>query len=77
MFDFRLKVFNTVAKRLNFTRAAEELFITQPAVTKHIQEIEVFYKCKLFERNGTKIKLTTAGLSLLKYTEILLKSIEI
>ncbi len=71
MFDFRLKVFNTVAKRLNFTRAAEELFITQPAVTKHIQEIEVFYKCKLFERNGTKIKLTTAGLSLLKYTEIL------
>ena len=71
MFDFRLKVFNTVAKRLNFTRAAEELFITQPAVTKYIQEIEVFYKCKLFERNGTKIKLTTAGLSLLKYTEIL------
>lgn len=69
MFDFRLKVFYTVAKRLNFTRAAEELFITQPAVTKHIHEIETFYKCKLFDRNGTKIKLTVAGLTLLNHTE--------
>lgn len=69
MFDFRLKVFHTVAKRLNFTKAAEELFITQPAVTKHIQEVENFYKCKLFERNGTKIKLTVAGATLLSYTE--------
>ena len=69
MFDFRLKVFHTVAKRLNFTKAAEELFITQPAVTKHIHEVETFYKCKLFERNGTKIKLTTAGLILLNHTE--------
>lgn len=69
MFDFRLKVFHTVAKRLNFTKAAEELFITQPAVTKHIHEIESFYKCKLFERNGTKIKLTAAGITLLNHTE--------
>ncbi len=69
MFDFRLKVFHTVAKRLNFTRAAEELFITQPAVTKHIHEIETFYRCKLFERNGTKIKLTAAGFTLLAHTE--------
>lgn len=69
MFDFRLKVFHTVARRLNFTKAAEELFITQPAVTKHIHEIETFYKCKLFDRNGTKIKLTVAGLTLLNHTE--------
>jgi len=69
MFDFRLKVFHTAAKRLNFTKAAEELFITQPAVTKHIQEIENFYKCKLFERTGTKIKLTVAGETLLHHTE--------
>lgn len=69
MFDFRLKVFHTVAKRLNFTKAAEELFITQPAVTKHIQEVENYYQCKLFERNGTKIKLTVAGDTLLNYTE--------
>ena len=69
MFDFRLKVFNTVAKRLNFTKAAEELYITQPAITKHIQEIENYYKIKLFERNGTKIKLTDAGATLLRYSE--------
>jgi DNA-binding transcriptional LysR family regulator len=69
MFDFRLKVFHTVAKRLNFTKAAKELFITQPAVTKHIHEIESFYKCKLFERNGTRIKLTTAGSTLFRHTE--------
>ena len=69
MFDFRLKVFHTVAKRLNFTKAAGELFITQPAVTKHIHEIEAYYQCKLFERNGTKIKLTHSGITLLKYTD--------
>ncbi|MFV0150759.1 LysR substrate-binding domain-containing protein [Empedobacter falsenii] len=69
MFDFRLKVFNTVAKRLNFTKAANELYITQPAVTKHIKEIELNLNIKLFERNGTKIKLTKAGEILLKYTE--------
>ncbi len=69
MFDFRLQVFNAVAKRLNFTKAAEELFITQPAVTKHIQEIENHFKVKLFERNGTKIKLTPAGETLLQYTD--------
>lgn len=69
MFDYRLQVFNTVAKRLNFTKAAEELFITQPAVTKHIQEIESHFKVKLFERNGTKIKLTVAGETLLNHTE--------
>ena len=44
MFDFRLKVFYTVAKRLNFTKAADELCITQPAVSKHIQEIEKVYR---------------------------------
>jgi len=69
MFDFRLKVFHTVAKRLNFSKAAEELFISQPAVTKHIHEIESHFRIKLFERNGTKIKLTEAGDTLLQYAE--------
>ncbi|MBS1934430.1 MAG: LysR family transcriptional regulator [Bacteroidetes bacterium] len=69
MFDFRLKVFHTVAKRLNFTKAAEELFITQPAVTKHIHEIETYFKTQLFHRNGTKIALTEAGKILLKHSE--------
>lgn len=69
MFDFRLQVFHTVARRLSFTRAAEELFITQPAVTKHIHEIENNFKVKLFDRDGRKIKLTPAGETLFQYTE--------
>jgi DNA-binding transcriptional LysR family regulator len=69
IFDFRLQVFHTVARRLNFTKAASELFITQPAVTKQIQELEHQLSIKLFERNGTRIKLTGAGETLLEYTE--------
>lgn len=68
-FDFRLQVFHTVARRLNFTKAAEELFITQPAVTRHIHELELHFKVKLFERNGTRIKLSSAGRRLLDHTE--------
>nr|WP_315182647.1 LysR substrate-binding domain-containing protein [uncultured Flavobacterium sp.] len=67
--DFRLKVFYTVANRLSFTKAATELFITQPAVSKHIQELEEQYKIKLFDRNGSKISLTTGGEILLKHTQ--------
>jgi DNA-binding transcriptional LysR family regulator len=67
--DFRLKVFYTVANRLSFTKAATELFITQPAISKHIQELEEYYKIKLFERNGPKISLTNAGKVLLQHTK--------
>ena len=69
MFDFRLQVFQAVAKRLNFTKAAAELYITQPAVTKHIHELERHFKVKLFDRNGSRIKLTHAGEILLQHTE--------
>jgi DNA-binding transcriptional LysR family regulator len=73
MLDFRLQVFYTVAKRLNFTRASAELFISQPAVTKHIKELEATYKTSLFERSGNKkIILTPAGEMLLQYTDQLL-----
>ncbi|HEY4108251.1 LysR family transcriptional regulator [Puia sp.] len=71
IFDFRLQVFHTVARRLNFTKAAKELFITQPAVTKHIHELEQQFKVKLFERNGTHIRLAPAGKRLLEHTETL------
>jgi DNA-binding transcriptional LysR family regulator len=67
--DFRLKVFYTVANRLSFTKAATELFITQPAISKHIKELEEQYKIKLFERNGSKILLTPAGEVLLEHTK--------
>lgn len=69
MFDFRLQVFYTVAKRLSFTKAAEELFITQPAVTKHIHELEGMFNLELFNRTGGKVQLTAAGEMLLHHTE--------
>jgi len=69
IFDFRLKVFYTVAQRLSFTKAGGELFITQPAVTKHIKELEQQLNVQLFKRNGNNINLTTAGKVLLQYTE--------
>jgi DNA-binding transcriptional LysR family regulator len=71
MFDFRLKVFDTVARRLSFTKAADELCITQPAVTKHIKQLENHFKLPLFERKGNTVSLTTAGQLLLKHTESL------
>ncbi|MGU3377410.1 LysR substrate-binding domain-containing protein [Chryseobacterium sp. M5A1_1a] len=69
MFDYRLKVFHTVASRLSFTRASEELHISQPAVTKHIKEIEVQLETKLFDRKGTSIQLTQSGKILYEYAE--------
>jgi len=69
MFDYRLKVFSTVANRLSFTKAANELNISQPAVTKHIKEIENQLNTKLFNRNGTTIQLTESGKILLVYAE--------
>ncbi|KFF14747.1 transcriptional regulator [Chryseobacterium soli] len=69
MFDYRLKVFHTAAARLSFTKAAEELHISQPAVTKHIKEIENQLNTKLFDRKGTSIQLTQSGKTLYGYAE--------
>lgn len=69
MFDYRLKVFYTVANRLSFTKAAHELNISQPAVTKHIKEIENQINTKLFDRKGTTIQLTESGKILFVYAE--------
>lgn len=67
MLDFRLKVFQSVARNLSFTKAANELFITQPAISKHIKELETEFGVKLFDRIGNKICLTKAGDILLSY----------
>lgn len=61
MSDIRLKIFYTVADHLSFTKAAEVLCITQPAVTKNIKELETELDIRLFERRGNKIILTEAG----------------
>ncbi len=57
----QLKVFERVARRLSFTRAAEELFLTQPAVSMQIKQFEDAIGLPLFERLGKKIYLTRAG----------------
>ncbi len=61
MLDYRLLVFRTVAEKLNFTRAAEVLHISQPAVTQHIKQLEAHYGTPLFRRSPAGIALTDAG----------------
>ncbi|WP_173197966.1 LysR family transcriptional regulator [Geobacter sp. SVR] len=56
-----LKIFHTVAERLNFTRAAEELHLTQPGISKHIATLEEHYGVRLFDRLGRRVMLTQAG----------------
>ncbi|MEJ7658153.1 MAG: LysR family transcriptional regulator [Hymenobacter sp.] len=69
MSDFRLRVFAAVARHLSFTKAGQELFISQPAVTKHIRELEAQYGQRLLERRGSKVLLTEAGRLLLGHAE--------
>lgn len=73
MSDFRLKVFQSVAKNLSFTKASQELFVSQPAITKHIQELEATYQTRLFDRQGSKISLTESGRLLLEHCERILE----
>jgi len=71
MLDFRLKVFYTVAQTLNFNRAAEQLSISQPAVTKHIKELEQLYHTTLFDRTKKHIVLTKSGEVLLQHAHLI------
>ncbi|GAP94156.1 LysR family transcriptional regulator [Leptolyngbya sp. NIES-2104] len=57
----QLRIFLAVAEHLHFTRAAETLYITQPAVSAAIQTIEAEYSVKLFHRIGRRIEITNAG----------------
>ncbi|MGD8271950.1 MAG: LysR substrate-binding domain-containing protein [Desulfobacterales bacterium] len=63
----QFRVFYYAAKNLNFTAAASELFITQPAVTAQIKSFEEFCNLKLFKKKGRKIFLTDEGRSLYQY----------
>lgn len=67
MENFRLKVFRVVAHHLNFSRAADELLLTQPAVTQQIKALEEEYGAPLFDRTGGRISLTAAGEILLPF----------
>ena len=72
MADRRLQVFHTVARQLSFTKAAELLFMTQPAVTFQVKQLEEQFDTRLFERNHGRIALTPAGQLVLDYAERIL-----
>lgn len=65
--DFKILVFISVARHLNFTRAAKEMNISQPAVSKNIHELELQAGRNLFERAGHRTTLTEAGQLFLVY----------
>ncbi len=72
MADRRLQVFHAVAKHGSFTRAAEHLFMTQPAVTFQIKQLEEQYNTRLLDRGHGRISLTPAGEIVLAYAERIL-----
>ncbi len=72
MADRRLQVFYTVAKQLSFTKAAEMLYMTQPAVTFQVKQLEEHFNTRLFERSHGRISLTPAGNLVMGYAERIL-----
>lgn len=76
MADRRLQVFFMVAKVLSFTKAAETLHMTQPAVTFQVKQLEEFFNTRLFDRTHNKISLTDAGKIVYDYSEIILEHYE-
>jgi DNA-binding transcriptional LysR family regulator len=69
----QLKVFETVARRLSFSRAAEELHLTQPAVSTQVKQLEEHAGLPLFEQLGKKIYLTAAGDEMLHYSRAIIQ----
>ncbi len=73
MADRRLKIFHTVARLLNFTKAGEQLHMTQPAVTFQIRQLEDQFNTRLFDRTHNKVTLTEAGKQVYMYADRILK----
>lgn len=71
MLDSRWNTFLVLCETMNYTRAAERLCLTQPAVTHHIHYLEDHYGCRLFSYEGKVLRLTEAGLRLREYTRSL------
>lgn len=72
----QLQAFSTVAKHLSFTRAAEELHLTQPAVSMQIKQLEGQIEQPLFEQMGKKLYLTEAGQEVRQYARAVLQQVE-
>ena len=73
----QLKVFESVARHLSFTRAAEELHLTQPAVSTQVRKLEEHAGLALFEQFGKKIYLTAAGAELLDISRGIIHQFEV
>ena len=69
MADRRLQVFYTVARLLSFTKAAETLHMTQPAVTFQVRQLEDHFNTRLFDRTHNRVGLTEAGRKTYEYAE--------
>jgi LysR family transcriptional regulator, transcriptional activator of the cysJI operon len=69
MIDYYLRVFLATARTCSFTKAAQSLNITQPAVTHQIRNLEEMFKAKLFLRQRNRITLTKAGEILYRYAD--------
>ncbi len=69
MADRRLQVFHTVARLLSFTKAAEHLHMTQPAVTFQVRQLEEYFNTRLFDRTHNRISLTVAGERVYNYAD--------
>ena len=73
----QLKVFASVARHLSFARAAEELHLTQPAVSGQIRKLEEHAGVALFEQLGKKTHLTAAGADLLGIVRSIIEQFEV
>ena len=71
----QLQVFEAVARHLSFTRAAEELHLTQPAVSMQVKQLESMVELPLFELLGKKVYLTEAGRAMLRHSRSMLAQI--
>ncbi len=69
MADRRLQVFHTVARLLSFTKAADTLHMTQPAVTFQVRQLEEYFNTRLFDRTHNRISLTEAGRRVFEYAD--------
>ncbi len=69
----QLKVFEATARHLSFSRAAEELHLTQPAVSTQIKLLQQHAGLRLFEQLGKKVYLTPAGTELLRYSRAIIE----
>ena len=67
MLDPKIKTFLKVAELKHFTKAAQELNLTQPAVSQQIRRLEEYYGTRLLEASAKGVRLTAEGMALMRY----------